>query len=72
MTIHVLKTDLKSIQVVTSIAPIFDLHPQIISWSVDVEDIDNVLRIESDEKLNEKEIIPLLGQYGIQSEPLNY
>lgn len=66
MTIHVLKTDLKSLQVVTSIAPIFDLHPQIISWSVDIEDIDNVLRIEANRDLKETELVPLLSQYGIQ------
>lgn len=72
MTIHVLKTDLKSLQVVTTIAPILDLHPQIISWNVAHEDIDNILRLESNNDLNEVEIISLLNHYGIQSEPLTY
>lgn len=72
MLIHVLKTDLKSLQAVNSIAPILDLHPLIQSWTVDSEDIDNVLRIEAEHNLEEKHIIPLLHQYGVQSEALNY
>jgi hypothetical protein len=72
MQIHVLKTDLKSLQEVNSITPILDLHPQIKSWSVDTQDIDNVLRIEGQNNLQENEIIPLLRQYGVYSETLNY
>jgi len=72
MTIHVLKTDLNSLQVVTSIAPILDLHPQIISWNVAHEDIDNILRLESKNDLAELEIISLLQNYGVKSEPLTY
>ncbi|OIQ28704.1 MAG: hypothetical protein BM555_05750 [Crocinitomix sp. MedPE-SWsnd] len=72
MQIHVLKTDLKSLQEVKTIAPILDLHPQIISWNVDTQDIDNVLRIEGLLPLDEEEIIPLLRQYGVYSETLNY
>ncbi|MFT4599867.1 MAG: hypothetical protein ACI857_000034 [Arenicella sp.] len=72
MQIHVLKTDLKSLQEVKSIAPILDLHPQIICWSVDTEDIDNILRIEGVNQLKEIQIIPLLSLYGVQSEALNY
>ena len=72
MQIHVLKTDLKSLQEVNNIAPILDLHPLIKSWSVDTQDIDNVLRIEGKVNLKEKEIIPLLRQFGVYSESLNY
>ena len=72
MLIHVLKTDLKSFQVVESIAPILDLHPAIKEWSVDTEDIDNVLRIVSDNELEEQQINLLLSQYGVQSQALNY
>jgi len=72
MQIHVFKTDLKSLQAVNTIAPILDLHPQILSWNVDTEDIDNVLRIEGEYDLKENQIIPLLFEYGVISETLNY
>ena len=72
MLIHVLKTDLKSLQAVNSIAPILDQHPQIKSWSVDTEDIDNVLRIVVNQDLEENQFIPLLTQHGVQSQTLDY
>ena len=72
MEIYILKTDLNSIQEVKTIAPIFDLHPSIISWNVDTQDLDNVLRVESNQDLIEMELIALLKQYGVQSETLNY
>lgn len=70
MLIHVFKTDLKSTQEVNSIAPIFDLHPQIFKWNVDVEDIDNVLRVEARKDVEEEQIISLLKQYNVYVEVL--
>jgi hypothetical protein len=72
MHIHVLKTDLKTLQEVNTIAPILNLHPAIKSWTIDREDIDNILRIEGSQELKENQIIPLLSQYGVQIETLNY
>lgn len=72
MQIHVLKTDLKSLQEVNRIAPILDLHPSINNWTVDINDIDNILRIVGDDALEEQQIIPLLNQFGVQIESLNY
>lgn len=72
MEIYILKTDLNSVQDVKTIAPIFDLHPSIISWNVDTQDLDKILRIESKIDLIETEIIALLNIYGVQSETLTY
>ncbi|MEO9531286.1 MAG: hypothetical protein ABJG68_11820 [Crocinitomicaceae bacterium] len=72
MHIHVLKTDLNNLQEVNRIAPILDLHPAIKTWTVDTEDIDKVLRLVCTADLQENQIIPLLTQYGVQLQLLNY
>lgn len=71
MQILVLKTSLKTREAVHHIGPILDLHPSIKAWTVDTEDIDNVLRIETNEELLENQIIHLLQEFGVQSEILN-
>ncbi|NOQ73193.1 MAG: hypothetical protein GQ574_14395 [Crocinitomix sp.] len=71
MPFLILKTDLDSIQGIDIIRPILNLHPSIIDWNVDTEDIDNVLRIEAQKPISESDIITLLTQYGIAIEPLN-
>ncbi|WP_157972960.1 hypothetical protein [Aureibaculum luteum] len=40
-------------------APLFNLHPCISEWSVDTEDVDNVLRVVS-LNLIENDIIQLM------------
>ena len=71
MPLLILKTDLDSIQGVDKVRPILNLHPEIIDWNVDTEDIDNVLRIVANKPISESDIITLLTQYGIAIEPLN-
>lgn len=72
MSVFVFKTNLKSKEAVRGIAPILDLHPDVFMWNVDTDDIDNVLRVETQSHIDETRIIDLLGQYGVQSEVLNY
>lgn len=70
MPLLILKTNLETKESVALMQPLFNLHPSIITWNVDTEDIDNVLRIESKPNLFESDIILLLNQYGIFSETL--
>lgn len=71
MPLLILKTNLDSVQGVDMIRPILNLHPSIIDWNVDTDDIDNVLRIEALQNCAELDIISLLEQYGIAIETLN-
>ena len=52
------------------VQPLFNNHPIITDWSIDTEDIDNVLRIQVQDDLKEKEIIHLIKEYGFYSEML--
>ncbi len=69
--ILVFKTDIKTKKKLQVVKPVFNRHPGIAYWSVDREDIDNVLRIEAAEYLNETEIIQLISTCGLYCEVLN-
>ena len=70
MQLLILKTSVKTAEAANGISPLLDLHPGIHRWNIDTEDIDNVLRIESEANVSEDHIVQLLGQYGVYSEPL--
>lgn len=69
MNVLVFKTNLGSSHLIKWIAPLFNLHPYISEWSVDTEDLDNVLRVVSP-KLLEKDVIQLMQSMGFVCEVL--
>ncbi|MDT7832899.1 hypothetical protein RQM59_10945 [Flavobacteriaceae bacterium S356] len=70
MELLILKTDISSNEKIKRLLPIFNSHPIIRRWSVDTEDIDNVLRIEVAEKRNDMEIIKIVKDQGFYCESL--
>jgi hypothetical protein len=60
MKVLVFQTNIDTQHSVEVISPLFNNHKGIIDWSVDTEDIDKVLRVESTEHLNESDIINLM------------
>ena len=69
VTIFVFRTNLNSLSDIETIAPAMDASAAILSWSVDIEDIDKVLRIESLRE-NGDEIIEVVRLAGYQCEEL--
>ena len=47
MQVLVFKTNLTNINRINEIESYLDIHPHIYRWNVDMEDCDNILRIES-------------------------
>ena len=70
MELLIFKTDIKSRKKVKTIKPLFKNHSDILQWSIDLEDIDNVLRIEATDNLSENEIIDLVQLNGFYIETL--
>lgn len=68
--LSILKTDIKSKKKLKVLQPILNHHNDILKWSIDIEDIDNVLRIEHHNNLSEADIIQLVKICGFYSEPL--
>lgn len=71
--VHILVfiTDITRKEDVNAIAAWLNYHPDIIRWSVDRDDTDHVLRIESD-KNNPEEVIELIKEAGYACKELSY
>lgn len=67
----VFRTDIKTRKKVKVVKPVLNNHPRISRWSVDTEDIDNVLRIETLYEMEEEEIIFLIRACGFYCEELS-
>ncbi len=70
MKLLILKTNIKSKKKVRSVRALLNKTPRISDWSVDLNDIDKVLRIEADDSLEEKEVIGILKHSGLYAEAL--
>ncbi|WP_299161447.1 hypothetical protein [uncultured Tenacibaculum sp.] len=70
MELLIFRTNIESEKKVKSLELIFNNHQSIINWSIDIEDIDNVLRIEASGNLLEKDIIYLVRTKGFYIEVL--
>ena len=70
MKLVILRTDIKTKKKVKKIKPLLKNNPIISNWSVDIEDIDNVLRIETQNEANENEIITMIHGQGFYCESL--
>ena len=64
MKLLIFQTNIDSKQKVETVQPLFNNHNSILDWSVDTEDIDNVLRIEARENLHETDVINLMTTQG--------
>lgn len=71
MPVLVFKTNINNEQKYNYVTYLFRKYHQIKNWSIDREDVDNVLRIETSEKLNKSAIIRSLASINIQCDELN-
>jgi hypothetical protein len=70
MKLLIFRTDIESNNNVNEIKSLFNDQSNIINWSIDLEDIDKVLKVEANESLNENDISKLIGLNGFSCEPL--
>lgn len=69
--ILILRTNIDKKKKIKMIKPIFNHHPNIIDWSIDIEDIDKVLRIETNGNISENDISEVLKTVGLFAENLD-
>ncbi len=70
MTWMIFKTDIVGEKQTSVLAQVLQQHPDIVKWTIDQEDIDNVLRVEGKNSIEEKHVIQLLQNSGFEIEPL--
>jgi hypothetical protein len=65
LTVLVFRTNIRFKKDLKQVGPALDKHPGIQRWSVDREDTDKVLRIES-QTLQANEVIRLVNEAGFE------
>ena len=66
----VFKTDIRSKHRLRKIGIMLNSHPSIISWSIDLEDVDRILKIRPDGSLTELDVIEFVNSKGFRCEIL--
>lgn len=64
MKLFIFSTNINTQQKVKSVHKLFNNDQNIIDFSVDIEDIDNVLRIETTDIINESDIVDRVKNKG--------
>ena len=70
MKLLILKTGIQNREKLQEINSIFNNNPEITRWTIDLEDVDKVLKIEGKDELNENNIIQLIRSCGFYCELL--
>ena len=69
MEVLVLKTNIRYKKHVKEVAPLLDGQNSISRWNIDLNDVDKVLRIESD-NMELTEVVQLIHEAGFHCEEL--
>ena len=69
MEVLILKTNIRYKKQLKTVAPILDGQNNISRWNIDLNDIDKVLRIESND-LEMEEVVQLIQEAGFHCEEL--
>jgi len=70
MQVLVFRSDIELKEKISHLEPLFNEHSDVLNWSIDFEDIDNVIRIEATENLTEVDVIEMAQMNGFHIEPL--
>lgn len=70
MKLFILKTNIKSQRQVNDLKPAFTRNHQIARWTIDLDDVDKVLKVETKEDCEEIEMINMVREQGIHCEEL--
>ena len=70
MKLFILKTDIKAQWQVNKLKPVFQKYEHIARWTVDMDDIDRVLKLETNVDAEQQDMIKLVQDQGIYCEEL--
>lgn len=70
MELYIFKTNINTRKKARALKPLFRQHPVVACWTIDTEDIDHVLRVQTDKSLSERDVCQLLWGKGFFCESL--
>ncbi|MEP0986037.1 hypothetical protein [Ekhidna sp.] len=71
MKLFILKTNIQSQLQINKLRPVFQKYNHIARWTVDLDDIDRVLKVETKVDSEQSELINLVRKQGIYCEELS-
>lgn len=66
MKLLIFKTNITDELRVRRVNALLAYNPEVMDWSVDLEDIDKVLRIEAEDQVQEAEVMEIVNSWGIK------
>lgn len=70
MKLFILKTDIKTQRQVNALKPVLTQNQQIARWTIDLDDVDKVLKVETKEDCDGNDMIDMVRKQGIHCEEL--
>lgn len=70
MKLFILKTDIKTKKQINQLKPVLEKQTNISRWTIDMEDRDRVLKVETLNDSEEAEMIRLIQEQGFYCESL--
>lgn len=70
MKLLIFKTNIETKKNVKAIQSLFKYQSSIVNWSIDLEDVDKVLKVNTIETLSENDVTNLVKVKGFYCEPL--
>ena len=70
MKLFILKTDIKSQRQANKLGPVFMKDQQISRWTIDLDDVDKVLKVETRKDYDENDMINIVRSQGFHCEEL--
>ena len=71
MNVLIFRTNSRSQSQLVKLNRLLNKLDKIINWTIDLDDIDNVLRIETSEDIQEEDILDLLNSNSLKCEILS-
>ena len=70
MELFIFKTDIRTKRQIKQLKPVLESNSHISRWTIDMDDIDRVLKVETDVNSCQEELITLVKSQGIYCEEL--
>ncbi|GHE61052.1 MULTISPECIES: hypothetical protein [Roseivirga] len=70
MKLLIFKTNIENELKVKKVNALLAYSPEIMDWSVDLEDRDKILRIEAEDEVVEADIMDIVNSWGLHCEAL--
>ncbi len=70
MKLLIFKTNIENESSIRKVNALLAYNPNVVDWTVDLEDRDKVLRIEAEDQVVEAEVMAMVNSWGLNCQTL--